>query len=114
MKMVTDKISIDELKQMSQKMFGGLVKAVVDIEKQIMAVDAEMHVDLEEILLESESEQSNLWGINLHPSKINTDDFVEFDSMINIRPIDNNNSRYVESPMIQKKIVELINKLVQK
>ena len=40
-------ISVDELKIMSAKMFESLVKAVVDIEKQIMIVDAEMHADQE-------------------------------------------------------------------
>lgn len=47
MKIVQEKISVAELKDMSKKMFGGLVKAVVDIEKKIMVVDAGMHADEE-------------------------------------------------------------------
>lgn len=112
MKLVQDKISINELKIMSQKMFGGLVKAVVDTEQEIMVVDAGFHADEENLLLENGSTQGNLWGINLYPEKIHDDDFIEFDSMINIRPSWGNRSRGVENPAIQEKIKYIVNKLV--
>lgn len=83
-------ISVNELKEMSTKMFHQLVKAVVDIELEIVAVDAEMHVDLEQFLLENDdhpSQQNDLWGINFHPDKLSGPDFVEFDSLINIRQL---------------------------
>lgn len=114
MKIVKDHISVEELKQMSEKMFSNLVKAVVDIEQEIMVVDAELHADEEEILLESGSEQNNLWGINMHPNKIPDGSWIEFDSMINIRPTCNNRSRYVNDPEIREKIIKIVNKLVQK
>ncbi len=114
MQIVKDHITIEELKQMSEKMFGDLVKAVVDIEKEIMVVDAELHADEEAVLLESESEQNNLWGINLHPNKLPDESWIEFDSMINIRPSCNNRSRYINNPQIREKIIKIVNKLVQK
>ncbi len=84
MKLVDEKISLDELKIMSEKMFNSLVKAVVDIEKQVMVVDAEFHADQEHFLLENyQSKQKDLWGINLHPSKFPEEEWIEFDSMIN-------------------------------
>lgn len=86
MKLVRDKIAIDELKQMAQKMHGDLVKAVVDIEKQIMMVDAAFHADQEAELLDNGSEQDNLWGINIFPEKVGKEGFIVFDSMINLRP----------------------------
>jgi hypothetical protein len=113
MKIVTDKITIDELKEMSEKMFGSLVKAVVDVEKEIMAVDADLHADQEKLLLENDSKQENLWGINLYP-EFSGDDFVEFDSMINLRPSQKNRSRGVEDADIRKKLVEIVNKLVKR
>lgn len=113
MKIITDKISILELKEMSAKMFGNLVKAVVDVEKEIMAVDASLHADEEALLLEKGSEQKNLWGINLYP-EMDGEDFVEFDSMINLRPSQNNRSRGVDDENIRKKIMEIVNKLVEK
>lgn len=114
MKIIDNKITTDELKQMSQKMYGNLVKAVVDIEREIMVVDGDLHADEETFLLENESKQDNLWGINLHPGLLPNDDWIEFDSMINIRPSLGNRSRYINSPEIRKKIVAIVNKLVIK
>jgi hypothetical protein len=113
MKMVRDTISLDELKKMSEKMYQNLVKAVVDISQGVMAVDAEFHSDLEEFLLEQGSAQDNLWGINLHPNNVGTEKWIEYDSLINIRPYLNNRTRYVENAEIRKQIVGIVKKLVQ-
>lgn len=104
MQIVQDKISVQELQDMANKMFGNLVKAVVDVEKKILVVDAELHADQEQYLLEQGSHQSELWGINLHPDLYNTDNFVEFDSMINLRPRQNNLSRSITDSVICEKI----------
>lgn len=98
---------------MSSRMFGDLVKAVVDVKKQIMAVDAEMHADEEAYLLERGLVQNDLWGINIYPDN-EGEGFVEFDSMINIRPNQNNRSRSVDDPKIQKMILEIVNKIVSR
>lgn len=113
MKTVTEneKISRNELAEMAEQMFGGLVKGVVDIEKGIMIVDADLHADEEAALIESGSKQDTLWGINLYPEE-NGEDFIEFDSMINVRPRQNNRSRGVESVKLQGKIREIVGKLV--
>lgn len=79
-----------------------------------MAVDAELHADQESVLLENGSEQKSLWGINLHPDMAQSDDFIEFDSMINFRASQGNKSRGVEDPHIREKIVKIVNKLVAK
>jgi hypothetical protein len=105
-------ISISELTEMAQNMYGDLVKAVVDIEQRRMVVDAEMHSDEESYLLETGSSQDNLWGINLYPDSFGDNDFVEFDSMINIRPKQDNRSRSVEDPEIQKIIIEIVGEFV--
>lgn len=113
MQIIKDPIKLDELKEMAPKMFGNLVKAVVDIEKQIMAVNAEMHSDEEGLLLENGSKQSDLWGINIYPEKTG-DEFIEFDSMINLRPSQNNRSRGVEDLKIREKIIRTVSKLIEK
>ena len=113
MKIIEKEIALDELKKMAENMFGNFVKAVVDVEKNIMAVDAELHADLEALLLENGLEQKNIWGINIYP-ELEGDDFVEFDSMINLRPSQGNRSRDVEDPKIREKIMAVVNKLVQK
>ncbi len=112
MKIVQEKISIAELREMSKKMFGGLVKAVVDVQKEIMVVDADMHADEEILLLENDSQQENLWGINIFPDRIGADNWVEFDSMINLRPSWGNNSRGVDDPKLQNRIREIVKRLV--
>jgi hypothetical protein len=107
-----DKISLAELKQMAEKMFGTLVKADVDVARKTVVVDAELHADIEAYLLESGSQQDDLWGINLYPDKFGTGDFIEFDSMINIRPRQGNCSRYVEDAAIRKQIIDIIDEVV--
>lgn len=99
---------------MAENMFGDLVKAVVDINSKIMAVDAELHADQEKVLLENGAKQENLWGINLYPDSYNEEDFIEFDSMINLRPSWGNTSRGVDDKNIQNKIIEIVNNLVTK
>ena len=111
MQLVKEKISIEELKKMTEKMHDKLVKAVVDTEKGTMVVDMEMHADGELHMLENEAKQKHLWGINIHPFK-DKKDWVEFDSMINIRPSQGNRSRRVENEAIQKRIISLVHSLV--
>jgi hypothetical protein len=114
MKIVKDKIEIAELKEMSEKMFGNLVKAMVDIEKEIMAVDAPMHSDLLEFLIEQENcEAINLWGINIYSEKTG-EDFIEFDSIMNLKPALGNKTRGVEDKKIREKIIKITEKLIKK
>jgi len=94
-------------------MFDNLVKAVVDIDQKVIAVDAPMHSDEEAELIKNGSKQENLWGINLYPEKYG-EDFIEFDSMINIKPNQNNRSRGIDDPKIRKIIIQIVNKLVEK
>jgi len=114
MKIVKNNIQIKELERMAKKMFGNLVKAVVDVKKEIIAINGELHADEEALLIEKGSKQKDLWGINLYPELKDKEDFVEFDSMINLRPSQGNRSRGVDNVNIQKKIREIINKLVIK
>jgi Protein of unknown function (DUF5674) len=111
MQIVRDKITLDELKKMSEKMYNRLVKAVVDIEKEIMALDVEMHADAELALLEEESQQEYLWGINFYP-ELDIDHWIEFDSIINIRPGQGNRTRSVEDKGLQEKIKKIVNRMV--
>lgn len=111
-KIITNSISIHELKSMAEKQFGSLVKGVVDVEKRIMAIGGEMHADEESFLIEAGSRQENLWGINIYPEQ-QTENRIEFDSMINIRPYLGNRSRSVENPEMQKKIIEIVTHLIK-
>lgn len=110
-KIIKEAISKEELSDIAKNQFGDLVKAVIDIEKEIVAIGGELHADEEALLLQNGSHQENLWGINLYLNK-SADEVIEFDSMINVRPSQNNRSRGVESVEIQLKILEIVNKLI--
>lgn len=102
----------NKLLLMAKNSFGNLVKAVVDVDKEIMAVDAGLHADEEAFLLSRGSEQDSLWGINLYP-ELDGEDFIEFDSMINLRPNRGNLSRSVDNENTKNKIRRIVNKLVK-
>lgn len=113
MKIIKDKIEISELQEICVKgIFLNVLKAVVDIDKRIMAIDAEFHSDLMEILMKEEnSEPNNLWGINIFPEKAD-DQFIMFDSMINLKPGLGNKTMGVDNLEIRKKILEIIKTLI--
>ncbi len=107
-----NKISVPALAEMSKKMFGNVVKAVVDIEREILAIDADLHADLELLLSENGSKRANVWGINLYPEFFGIDKFIEFDSMINIKPQHGNRSWGVDDEKLKEKILEIIKNLI--
>ena len=111
MTIVRDAIPLADVVAMAKVQFGDMVKVVVDIERGIMAVGGELHSDEEALLLEDDSMQQHLWGINLFP-EARADDWIEFDSMINIRPSQGNRSRGVEDAQVREKIVEIVRRLV--
>lgn len=109
---IKDKITRARLKEIAKEQFGDFVKAAVDIEKGIMAIGGELHADEEIELVEKySSNRESTWGVNLYPDA-EGDDFVEFDSMINLKPQFGNRSRSVENTEIQGKIREVIGKLI--
>lgn len=112
MRVLEQPIQKDELLNSEIVFNGPMIKGVVDVERGIMAIDANMHADLEQVLLIDGSQQENLWGINLWP-KDTAENFVEFDSMINIRPRQNNPSRSVEDPATQAKIINIVNQWIK-
>ncbi len=112
-KIVREPIDIEELRNIAKDQFGNLVKAVVDVEQGSMAIGGELHSDEEVLLSENGSKRENMWGINIYPEKSN-DDWIEFDSMINIKPQYNNRSRGVENTEIQEKIKTITSKLVKR
>lgn len=113
MKIISDELALAELNQMAAAGFGNMVKAVVDIDKNLVALDAELHSDLEALLIEKGSKQKNLWGINFYP-ELTGDDFVEFDSMINVRPSQGNKTRSVESADVRAKIMGVVSKRISR
>ena len=113
MEIIYKKISRDDLNKMDSGYFEDKIKAVVDIEKQTIGVDAELHADIEGALIDEGSELCNLWGINFLTGEDDIEEFVEFDSLINIHPKQNNRSRYVEDEKIRNKVLEVVEKWIE-
>jgi hypothetical protein len=89
-----------------------MVKAVVDVERRIIATGGELHSDEEAMLLDDGSSQSDLWGINLYPAQ-HGEGFIEFDSLINVRPAQGNPSREVMDPSTRARIRAAVTQLVR-
>jgi hypothetical protein len=111
MQIVRAPIPLAELRRLAGEQFGDFVKAVVDIRLEVMAIGGELHADEEALLLEEGARQVDLWGINVYPD-LPDGQRVEFDSMINVRPSQGNRSRSVEAPAIQRRIQEIVTRLI--
>ncbi|MCL5734065.1 MAG: DUF5674 family protein [Actinobacteria bacterium] len=111
MVIIDNPVPLSDLQQMAAAGFGDLVKAVVDVERRVMVVDAELHADEEALLLFEGSRQQDLWGINLYPG-LPMEEWIEFDSMINIRPYHGNRSRGIDDAASREKIRSIVESLV--
>jgi hypothetical protein len=110
-RILREPIPLADLSAIAALQFGDMVKAVVDVARGIMSVGGELHADDEALLLDDGSQQSDLWGINLYPGET-SDAWIEFDSMINIRPSQNNRSRDVESESLRAGIRRVVTSLI--
>jgi Protein of unknown function (DUF5674) len=110
---VSDPISIDELRRLAPGRFRDLVKGVIDLRRGVLLLDADMHADEEARLLAEGSDQRDLWGINLYPH-LGEADWLEFDSMINLRPSFGNRSRGVDDDQTRSAIAALVDRLVRR
>jgi Protein of unknown function (DUF5674) len=96
----------------AETQFGDMVKAVVDVERGVMAIGGELHADEEAALMDEGSKQEYLWGINLYPAE-REDEWIEFDSLINVRPSQGNRSRHVEDSALRDRIRQIVDRLVE-
>jgi len=113
MKIIIEPTSLNELWLTREVGFEDMMKIVVDVEQEIIAVDAELHADLEALLLENGSRQYNIWGVNIYPDK-NDENFIEFTALINIRPSQANRSMEVENLQTRQKICEICSRLLKR
>lgn len=112
-RVVKEPITKEELKRIAQELYGDFVKAVVDVAQGVMAVGAEFHADEEVVLIEQEgSSREHTWGINIWPDKEGTGEFIQFDSMINLKPSFGNRTRGVDNEQVQDKIRDIVSRLL--
>lgn len=109
----SETIALDEIRDLARTRFGDMIKGVVDLERGVLLLDADLHADEEASLLADGSKQANLWGINLYPDVVG-DDWLEFDSLINLRPSFGNRSRGVDDAGRRATIAAFIARVVRR
>lgn len=110
-KIVTNSITSDELAELARAWYGDMLKGVVDIEQEILALGGEFHMDANMLLLQSGSKQDSVWGFNIHLSKPR-EEWIEYTSLINIRPAQGNRGMILEDTSLQKRIRDIIGKRI--
>lgn len=111
MQILQTPISRAELAALAENTFGDMIKCVADVKLRLLAVDAELHADLERLLLENGSAGEDLWGFNLYPEE-EGEEFIEYDSLINIRSWQNNPSRDVLDPDVREAINSIVEQFI--
>jgi hypothetical protein len=87
---------------------GTYIKLAVDIRRGILAGGGAMHADCEAALLEDGSQQEDVWGADWNPAAQQ----VTFESLINIRPRQNNPSMDILDKAIRQRVTEIAYQLV--
>ncbi|KKQ98497.1 MAG: hypothetical protein A2626_00830 [Candidatus Nealsonbacteria bacterium RIFCSPHIGHO2_01_FULL_38_55] len=109
---IRKKAGKDYVNKFLGKPFDEVVKFVVDIERKIIALGGELHSDAGELLIEDGSDNRNLWGGNIYPLRKKEDELVEYNSLINIKPLKSNFSLEVQDDKIKQEIRKIINELM--
>jgi len=109
--LVKNPVKLSVAKEAAEKTYGDMVKAVVDVNKKIIALGGEMHADCEIVLLEDGSNNEDIWGFNIYPDK-NGNERLEFTSLINIRPRMNNKSMEIKDESLRQRIVDIVSELI--
>ena len=111
MQILQTAITRAELAALAENTFGDMIKCVADVKQGLLAIDAELHADLERLLLENGSAGEDLWGFNLYPDE-EGEDFIEYDSLINIRSWQGNPSRGISNPEIKEAIEKIVSQFI--
>ena len=111
-RIIRQKITKPELEDLAKEIYVEMVKGVADIERGIIALGGEWHMDANQVLVEDGSNQENLWGFNIYLNKPR-EEMLEYNSLINIRPRQGNKSMEIEDEKIKNKIFEIVNNLVE-
>jgi len=112
--LVRDEISLATLEEVAKEFYNFMIKGVVDIEEEIAAFGGEYHMDGNMILIGAGSKQSNIWGFNIHlHKKPGEEGWLEYTSLINIRPNQGNITMEITDPTLREKINLILKKIVK-
>ena len=97
--LLKDKAQTIQIREMLSE-YSSMIKITVDIRRNLLAGGGEMHADCEQVLLENGSEQDDIWGANWYPSEQR----IEFEALINIRPGLGNRGMLIQSQEIRNAV----------
>lgn len=109
--LVAQKLEPSALAQFRGRPFADMIKFVVDVEQGVVALGGELHVDAEAVLLDRGCEQEALWGGNYYPGR-GPEKCVEYSSMLNIRPAQENASMTVLDAGIRERMRDIVQRLI--
>ena len=109
---VRESVSLHQLKEIAQEYYQTLIKGVADIERDIIAIGGEWHMDANNLLIADGSIQKDLWGFNILLEEPR-EEWIEYHSLINIRPAQGNKGMEIKDETLRQKIKTLIGKRVQ-
>jgi len=112
-RIVREPMTLSDVRDLAQARFGDMVKASVDVGRGVMAIGGELHSDEEALLLDDGAKQADVWGINIYPDEPD-DAWIEFDSLINVRPAQGNRSRGVDDPAVQLAIRRVVDAFISR
>lgn len=110
MEIIKAKTNRKRLKE-QEEFFATLTKIAVDLKKEIVCSGCELHIDCASKLIEQGSDPKNIWGANVKFDE-NKEKMIEFNSLINIRPSENNRSMEIELPEIKSKLQDIVFNLI--
>lgn len=106
-KIIDKKIAESELREIAKDFYVEMVKGVVDVEREIIAIGGEYHMDANVVLIENGSKQQNIWGFNWYFDK-SGNERIEYVSLINIRPTQGNRTMEVQDIFLRDKMKTII------
>ncbi|HOT92027.1 MAG TPA: DUF5674 family protein [Anaerolineae bacterium] len=101
---IRERVTPEQLTQMCEAFGETLVKLAVDVERGILAGGGDLYADCEQAWLEDGSRQADIWGADWYPLERE----VGFESLINIRPKQNNRSMEVQDPALRAWIEAIV------
>jgi len=106
-KIIDKKITESELREIAKDFYVEMVKGVVDIKREIIAMGGEYHMDANVVLIENGSKQQDIWGFNWYFDK-KGNERIEYVSLINIRPKQNNRTMEVQDISLRDRMKGII------
>jgi len=102
------KITHEQFKQACEA-YSDYIKTVIDIEKNVLAIGGEYHIDCEEVLIKSGSRLENLFGGGY---RVSTKE-VEYMAMSKYKPALGKNTYEITDPKVRQRLENLTKEFLE-